>query len=120
LTIDRNSRIPLHRQIAAALRLAIQTGEITGGARLPSTRALAKRLAVSRNTVLTAYDELAADAVVTGRRGSGTRATGHLPAGLQVPVVPDPRAILRAGHYPFEMASFADPEGNPLAAVRTV
>jgi DNA-binding GntR family transcriptional regulator len=120
LTIDRTSRIPLHRQIAAALRHAIEAGEIAGGTRLPSTRALAKTLAISRNTVLTAYDELAADGIVSGRRGSGTRVSGRPPIRVRIPALPDPRTILRSGHYPLEMASFVDPDGNPLAAVRTV
>ena len=96
----------------------IETGEIPAGTRLPSTRSAGESLAVSRNTVLTAYEELAADGIVTGRTGSGTRAPG--PSGRRADSgLPDPRSILRAGHYPLEMASFVDPDGNPLTAVRT-
>lgn len=118
--IDRHSRIPLHRQIAATLRRAIEAGELPPGTRLPSTRRLAESLAVSRNTVLTAYDELAADGIVTGRTGSGTRVAGSIPVRVRTPAIPDPRLILQAGHYPLEMVSFPDPDGNPLTAVRTV
>ena len=46
---------------------------LPAGARLLSTRALARTLGVSRNTVLNAYDALAADALLAARRGSGTR-----------------------------------------------
>ncbi len=47
-------------------------GESPAGVRLPSTRALAQRLGVSRNTVLSAYDELAAEGRLAARVGSGT------------------------------------------------
>jgi hypothetical protein len=46
LTIDRSSPTPLHRQLADALRLAIRTGGLRGGAALPSTRGLAAALGV--------------------------------------------------------------------------
>ena len=117
MTLDRHSRIPLHRQIAAALRSAIAGGEIPSGSRLPSTRALAKELAVSRNTVLTAYEELAAEGILTGRTGSGTRAAGSLFGRVRMQ---DARSILRGGHYPLGVASFRDPDGNLLLAVRTL
>jgi GntR family transcriptional regulator / MocR family aminotransferase len=110
----------MHRQIAAALRGAIEAGEIPPGTRLPSTRALAKSLAVSRNTVLTAYEELAADGILTGRTGSGTRVAGSVPVRKLVPVMPNLLSVLRSGHYPLGMASFVDPDGNPLMAVRIV
>jgi len=49
---------PIGRQIAGALRNAILAGQISIGTRLPSTRALAEDLGVSRNTVLEAYAQL--------------------------------------------------------------
>jgi GntR family transcriptional regulator/MocR family aminotransferase len=62
----------LSGQVYAALRRAILAGELAAGARLPSTRVLARDLAVSRNTVLLAYDQLLAEGYVHGRTGSGT------------------------------------------------
>src|SRR5689334_22364199 len=50
---------------------AIESGRVKRGARLPSSRSLARTLGVSRNTVLTAYDELAARSLVRSRRRSG-------------------------------------------------
>lgn len=58
--LDRTSRESLHEQLTRGLRAAIESGEIAPGTPLPSTRAMAAALGVSRNTVITAYQELAA------------------------------------------------------------
>jgi GntR family transcriptional regulator/MocR family aminotransferase len=62
----------LHRQLYRALRAAILEGRLGGAQRLPSTRALAKELGLSRNTVLQAVDQLVAEGYAHGRVGSGT------------------------------------------------
>lgn len=49
------------------------------GERLPSIRQLAEQLAVSKTTVVEAYDRLAADGVIAARRGSGFYVAGHAP-----------------------------------------
>lgn len=100
----------LHRQVLEGLRQRILKREILPGALLPSTRALAQRLHVSRNTVLIAYEELATEGLITGQIGSGTRVSGHVP----LPRLPSPREILRASHFPMSSVPFFDPEGNPL------
>ena len=64
---------PLHRKLSDAVRTAVDAGRLPPGERLPSERDLARRLAVSRSTVVTAYDTLRADGVVESRQGSGTR-----------------------------------------------
>ncbi|MEW2359775.1 PLP-dependent aminotransferase family protein [Spirillospora sp. NPDC029432] len=64
---------PLYGKLARALRLAVLDGAIDPGERLPSERALARALVVSRATVVTAYDELRGLGIVDSRRGSGTR-----------------------------------------------
>ena len=63
-------------QLRERLREAIVFGRLPRGVRLPASRNLARQLGVSRNTVLFAYDELAADELLSGRVGSGTRVTG--------------------------------------------
>ena len=86
------------------------------GYRLPSTRSLAERLRISRNTVLSAYEELAAEGLVQGRVGSGTRVRGSVskfPHSL-VPRIPDARFLLRQAHYPVAAAGVCDLDGNPL------
>jgi len=63
---------PLYVRISRALRVEILSGRLARGARLPSTRALAGELGVSRNIVLLAYEQLLAEGYATARRGSGT------------------------------------------------
>lgn len=76
---------PLHRKLSDALRTAAELGRLRAGQRLPSERDLAVRLAVSRSTVVTAYDTLRSEGVVESRQGSGTRVRPR-PAGER----PDP------------------------------
>ncbi len=116
LNIDRKSGVSLHRQIAAFLRGQIQSGVLPPAAKLPPSRRLAAELGVSRNTVVTAYEELAAEGLLCGRIGSATRVAGQ----RRVIRMPDPRAVLRAAHYPLQSLRFRDPDGNVLSVVRTV
>jgi GntR family transcriptional regulator/MocR family aminotransferase len=44
---------------------------------MPSTRALARHLGISRNTVAFAYDSLVADGYLAPRVGDGTYVLGH-------------------------------------------
>ncbi|MEU8118380.1 PLP-dependent aminotransferase family protein [Spirillospora sp. NPDC049024] len=64
---------PLYRRLAEALARAARDGSLDPDERLPSERALARALAVSRATVVTAYDKLRGLGIVESRRGSGTR-----------------------------------------------
>lgn len=79
VTINRNADTPLHRQVFDQVRDAILGGRLTPGWRLPSSRALARELAVSRNTILAAYDQLFAEGYTEGEIGSGTRVSRVLP-----------------------------------------
>lgn len=74
-----NVTAPLHRQVYDALRGAIVAGHFAPAARLPSTRALAEQLNVSRNTVMNAFDQLLAEGYLVGRLGSGTYVADELP-----------------------------------------
>ncbi len=64
---------PLHRKLSDSLRSAVRRGLLPAGSRLPSERDLATRLAVSRSTVVTAYDALRGEGLLESRQGSGTR-----------------------------------------------
>jgi GntR family transcriptional regulator/MocR family aminotransferase len=72
LTLDRTSTEPLVRQLADGIRAQVVAGSLPVGQRLPSTRALAADLAVSRSVTEQAYDQLTAEGWVEGRHGSGT------------------------------------------------
>lgn len=73
IALDRRLPAPLYRQIYLAIRAMILDGRLAPGARLPSSRVLAADLDVARTTVLGAYDQLAAEGFIAGRRGGGTR-----------------------------------------------
>lgn len=75
--IDRSQR-GIGRQLADALRRAIATGELKAGERLPSTRALADSLRLSRGTVAEAYEQLVAEGRLIAQAGSSTRVADGL------------------------------------------
>jgi GntR family transcriptional regulator/MocR family aminotransferase len=87
-------------RIYRQLRDAVLDGRLRAGERLPPTRELARRLAVSRNTVAVAYDRLTADGFLTGRVGAGTYVSGSLPEPKprKAPSTrgPQPKAIWRS------------------------
>ena len=79
VTLDRDGRVPLSEQLYRALKDLILRGGLRPGAALPATRVLSRDLGVSRNTVLAAYDQLAAEGYTTARPGAGTRVSPELP-----------------------------------------
>jgi DNA-binding transcriptional regulator YhcF (GntR family) len=70
--LERKSGVPLYIQIKEQILEHIQEGRWDSGQRLPTERQLAAELAVSRNTVSTAYQELEAEGVLTSYQGRGT------------------------------------------------
>lgn len=82
VALDRGSGVPLHRQLYEGLREAVLAGRLRSGMRLPSTRALASELGVSRNTVMGAFLQLLAEGYLEGRVGSGTYVADSLPDDL--------------------------------------
>ncbi len=77
--LSRASSRTLHRQLYEELRDAILSRRLRAGARLPSTRELAAQLGVSRNTVMSAFEQLLAEGYLEGKVGSGTYVAAHLP-----------------------------------------
>lgn len=112
------SACPLYRQVYDQLRQAILEQKLPPGARIPSTRALARALGVSRNTVLIAYEALVADALLAARKGSGTHVS--MPSekirGLATPMGRpfDLWTAFREARFPVTSACLRDPDGNPL------
>jgi GntR family transcriptional regulator / MocR family aminotransferase len=97
--LDRRAG-PLHAQLEAQLREAVRSGRLAAGERLPSSRALAAELAVSRGVVVEAYGQLAAEGYLAVRPGAapqvaaGARAAAARPA-ERAPALP--RYDLRPG-----------------------
>ncbi|MFN2448476.1 MAG: PLP-dependent aminotransferase family protein [Candidatus Baltobacteraceae bacterium] len=79
--LDRESIVPLYRQIYEALREAILAGTLPESTRLPPERTLAEKMDVNRSTVVHAYRELAADGLIEQKVGSGSRVVPQLRAG---------------------------------------
>ena len=73
LALQREGGEAMHRQLYSSFRSAILEGVFSPGMRLPSTRALADDLGVSRTTVLQAFERLVSEGYATARSGAGTR-----------------------------------------------
>ena len=110
------SACPIYCQLRDFLKREILNRSLAPGDCLPSSRVLAIRLRVSRNTVLSAYEELAAQGLVEGTTGSGTRVRGLVsqPPHMLVPAIPDSRTLLRQAHFPIAAVGVCDPDGTPL------
>ena len=70
ITLDRRIATNLHRQLYSQLRSLIERRILPSGTALPSTRLLTKDLAVGRNTVIAAYEQLALEGYLLMRHGS--------------------------------------------------
>jgi DNA-binding transcriptional MocR family regulator len=79
---------PLNEQLAAALARAIDLGLLPPGTRLPAERELARELALSRTTIVAAYDRLRLAGLARSRQGSGTRVATRRPGLTQAYLAP--------------------------------
>lgn len=80
ILLNQTMSAPLYRQLYDRLRAQILSGQLEMGARLPSTRALASELGVSRNTTALAYELLLLEGYLESRVGAGTRVARPRPA----------------------------------------
>ncbi|MEW5808973.1 MAG: PLP-dependent aminotransferase family protein [Actinomycetota bacterium] len=85
---------PAYQGLCDAIRLLIVDGRVPVGARLPSERALAEALHVSRTTVTAAYAQLREDGYLNARQGA--RSTTALPITPAAPSLTIPTANLAA------------------------
>lgn len=125
---------PLHRQLYQTLRDLILSGELPADIRLPSTRVLARTLGISRNTVLSAYDELYARSYLQAKIGSGSWVcSGIQRKELQRKLIPAQAfvspsrtqrslnlcQILKQARYALQRVSFVDQDGSSLYLYRS-
>jgi GntR family transcriptional regulator/MocR family aminotransferase len=113
IRIDARAREGLQQQVYDAVRRAILEGALAPGTRLPSSRALAEDLRVSRTTTLLAYEQLLAEGYLAARHGSGTFVAQELPDDL--PRQASPRSVARTTHPPLSRRGAAL-ASNPLTA----
>jgi GntR family transcriptional regulator/MocR family aminotransferase len=134
--IELDRRQGLSRQLYQALRLRVLDGRLASGTRLPASRDLAAALAISRNSVVRAYDQLYAEGFIEGRVGDGTYVAQlpqtALPAKkpsrkvstalstnwLDLPVVPSCKAIRSGALGRVEKNHLALPPSGPPRAFR--
>ena len=77
--LDRSRPDSLTTQMVDQIRDAIRCARIGPGTRLPSSRRLSEQLAISRNTVMRAYDLLLMEGIVESRPASGIYVAEQLP-----------------------------------------
>jgi GntR family transcriptional regulator len=70
--IDPTDPTPLYAQLERAIRVAIATGRLRHGDKLPTVRQLAIELRINANTVARVYGELERTGILATRRGVGT------------------------------------------------
>lgn len=91
--IDKESTVPMYRQIAETMIEGIRHGSLSPKHALPSSRELADQLDVSRNTINLAYQELMAQGYVASQERRGIFVTPDLTPELVS--VPPPADIER-------------------------
>lgn len=83
LVLDLHGGTPAFRQLVDQIRLLIDSGQLPGGADLPSTRALAQELGINPMTVSKAYGLLEAEGLVDHRPGLPLTVRCRTPAELE-------------------------------------
>jgi GntR family transcriptional regulator/MocR family aminotransferase len=89
IQLDRRGPEPLSAQLERQLRDAVRAGRLRAGTALPSTRALAHELGISRGLVVGAYGQLRAEGYLHLRQGASPRVAAAVAA------APGPRAEAR-------------------------
>ena len=133
IVLDPDSPLSLQHQLRQKLVDAIHSGVLLPGRRLPSSRTLAERIGVSRNTVSLAYDALIAEGHVASRARSGMFVAAEVPGvriaaarrepasgsplAMRLPAAPDDNRFRCPGNwfqYPFPFIDgCVDPELTP-------
>lgn len=71
-TLNINKNKPIYIQIEKHITDGIKNGELKRDSKLPSTREVSKLLNISRNSVISAYEDLESKGIITTKRGVGT------------------------------------------------
>ena len=114
-----DARQSRQQRIYACLRAAILRGTIASGTRLPASRVLAQELGVARNSVLYAYEQLAAEGFVAGsRQGTVVADVGLTPQADAIEhEAGKPRLSRRASNIGRPADDHSEVDGEPRAFV---
>ena len=121
ISLDNRRKEPLYEQIYSFIKREIQSGKIPAGEKLPSSRNLARQLAVSRSTVDLAYDQLSSEGYLESIPCKGYYA-GDISALYQLDSFSQAAEPVREASKPqylcdFDVNGIAD-EGFPVNAWR--
>jgi GntR family transcriptional regulator/MocR family aminotransferase len=117
VVLDRDARIPLHRQIEISIREAIRAGRLPCGSPLPPSRVLAADLGVSRGVVVEAYQQLTSEGYLVSYAGGYTQVAAgpsRATAALRLARATPPRIDLSYGRA--DVSSF--PRAAWLRSIR--
>jgi DNA-binding transcriptional regulator YhcF (GntR family) len=126
LVLNRRGGVPMRDQLVAQLELQILGGRLKPGQRLPSVRALARRLDLHANTVSAAYQDLKSSGHVELRRGAGVFVTRRAAASFEEAGSLDEmirlalRAAFRKGHSAGQVREAVERWLNAAAPERIV
>jgi GntR family transcriptional regulator/MocR family aminotransferase len=104
MDIFLDGRGPRYGQLVRALRVAIASGRLPRGSRLPASRQLAAQLGVSRTTVVAAFQQLQLAGLIEAVPGSGNYVSKDGNTSQQ----------------PLAMPSIADPQSEYSKRLRTI
>lgn len=132
ISLDSGSTVPLHHQLAEAIRERIRSGELGPGEALPSERELCDRLGLSRGTVRQALSNVISEGLAHTVRGKGNFVAPHKieQALLSLPsvvmslrrgghqVVTSPLGVLSVPASPSVARTLGIPEGATVLKAR--
>jgi GntR family transcriptional regulator / MocR family aminotransferase len=102
--LDRSRPEALTTQMVDQIREAIRCARLVPGTRLPSSRRLSEQLAISRNTVVRAYDLLLMEGIVESRPASGIYVVEQSPRNsAAIPSMADPRDYVLQSRMPMPL-----------------
>jgi GntR family transcriptional regulator/MocR family aminotransferase len=119
IELRRERGRPLRAQLEDGLRDAVRSGRLMAGAPLPSSRALARDLGVSRRLVVEAFAQLSAEGYLVTRQGAGTFVAETAAAAPAPTPAPQPRPP-RYDFFPGAPDLSAFPRAAWARAVRDV
>src|ERR1700733_27697 len=107
IPLEPAKKSPMYRQLYDWFRDAIVSGQLRPGQRVPSTRALAEELKISRLPVLSAFEQLHAEGYLQTLVGSGTIVSKSVPDEATSPTTSD-RKIPARQKSPRKISRLAD------------